>query len=130
MSARTSEVPCECGARATQIIVGVPESFVRFRPYEFRKDRVVGNNGKLAGRDAQQQHEGYRRHFDGIKTNIKRINRGMSRRRFDAGGFQYLGGMPGEMADSIGQQEGDKEVVAKDPVTFLKKTGMYVGEGD
>ncbi len=130
MSSRPPAVPCACGLEAIQVILSVPESWVKNRPYEFRKDKIVGNNGKLAGRTAQQQHEGYRRHFDGIATKVKRLNRSGGRRSKDAGGFQYLGGMPGEMADSIGQQEGDKEAVAKDPVGFLKKTGLYVGEGD
>ncbi len=129
MSARPSSVPCSCGAEAPQVIVP-SYAYVKDRPYEFDPKWVVGNNGKLAGRSAEQQHEGYRRHFDAIKTNIKRMNRSGSKRSKDAGGFQYLGGMPGEMADSIGQQEGDKEAVAKDPVGFLKKTGLYVGEGD
>ncbi len=130
MATRPTSVPCACGMEAVQVIRTVPESFVRNRPYEFDKRWVVGNNGKLAGRSAEQQHEGYRRHFEGIKTKVKRLNRSGGKRSKDAGGFQYLGGMPGEMADSIGQQEGDKEAVAKDPITFLKKTGLYVGEGD
>ena len=36
--------------------------------------------------------------------------------------------MPGEMADSIGEHEGDKEAVIKDPIPFLKKTGLYSGD--
>lgn len=130
MSERMPSVACHCGGTAEQIIIAVPESFVRFRPYEFRRDKVVGNNGRLVGRSAEAQHEAYRRHYEGIRKNIKRLNRSGRRNAFSTDGWQYLGGMPGEMADSIGQQEGDKQAVVKDPVTFLKKTGMYVGEGE
>jgi putative FmdB family regulatory protein len=130
MADRPSSVPCPCGKKAIQVILEAPESFVRFRPYEFDPKKVVGNNGKSKGRSAAKQHEGYRRHFDGVAKNVRRANRSASKSAHSGGGFQYLGGMPGEMYDSIGQQEGDKEAVAKDPVSFLKKTGMYVGEGE
>lgn len=130
MAARPSAVPCSCGLEAIQVILTVPEAFMRFRPYEFNQRLKVGNNGKKFGRTVEQQHEGYRKKFDAIHKNVRELNRSKSKNRHDAGGFQYLGGMPGEMADSIGQQEGDKEAVAKDPGTFLKKTGLYVGEGE
>lgn len=130
MASRPSEVACDCGKQAIQVILEAPESFVRFRPYDFDPKKVVGNNGKLKGRSAERQHEGYRRYYDGVAKNVRRANRSGSKHAKNSGGFQYLGGMPGEMFDSIGQQEGDKEAVAKDPVTFLKKTGLYVGEGE
>lgn len=130
MAARPSSVPCPCGLEAVQVILTVPEAFMRFRPYEFNAKTRVGNNGKKFGRSAEQQHDGYRKHYDGLHKNIRRLNRMPSKRRLDCGGFQYLGGMPGEMADSIGQQEGDKEAVVKDPETWLRKTGLYVGEGE
>jgi putative FmdB family regulatory protein len=130
MADMPASVACQCGQQAQRVILNVPEAFMRFRPYEFRRDRVVGNNGKAFGRTVDQQHEGYRRKFDGIHKNIRGMNRSLSKNRHDTGGFQYLGGMPGEMVDSIGQQEGDKEAVSKDPGTFLKKCGLYVGEGE
>lgn len=130
MAEMPSTLSCQCGAEMHRVILEVPEAFMRFRPYEFRRDKVVGNNGKKFGRDVDQQHAGYERHFAQIKKNIGRMNRGFSKNRHDAGGFRYLGGMPGEMADSIAAQEGDKEAVSKDPETWLKKTGMWVGEGE
>lgn len=131
MSAMPPSVPCECGAAADRVMsVNKNEVFVRFRPYEFDQTRKVGNNGKKFGRTVEQQHEGYRRRFDTIRKNIRGLNRNASKARFEANGVRYLGGMPGEMADSIGQQERDPEAVAKDPETWLKKTGMYIGEGE
>ena len=130
MASRPGSVPCSCGLEAVQVILTVPESFMRFRPYEFRRDKVVGNNGKKYGRTAEQQHEGYQRHFGNVRKNVRALKRSLSGSRHDAGGVRYLGGMPGEMADSIGQQEGDKQAVSKDPETWFKKTGMYIGEGE
>lgn len=129
MSARPSYVPCSCGLQAKQVILSVPDSFVRFREYQFDPKKKVGNNGKKYGRTVEQQHAAYQKKFAQIHKNVREANRSLSKNRLSSNGIQYLGGMPGEMADSIGQQEGDKEAVAKDPGHFLKKTGLYVGEG-
>jgi putative FmdB family regulatory protein len=131
MSSMPASVPCACGSAAARVIShNANEVFVKFRPYSFDPTKKVGNNGKAFGRTVEQQHEGYRQHFDGIKKRVKAFNRDGSRSRFEKNGIRYLGGMPGEMADSIGQQEGDPEAVAKDPETWLRKTGMYIGEGE
>lgn len=130
MSARPASLPCECGGEAKQVILSVPESFVKYRPYEFRKDKVVAHNGKKYGRTVDQQHKHYEEHFGQIRKNIARSNRSRSKNAYDAGGFRYLGGMPGEMADSIAAQEGTKQAVSIDPDYWFRKTGMYVGEGD
>ena len=108
-----------------QIIVTVPESYVRFRPYEFNKAKNVRSNGHMFGRTDEQQHETYRRAFDEQRKQVAAQRRSGS--LFKEAGCEYLGGMPGEMADSIAENEGQKEVVEKDPVNFLKKTGLYMG---
>ena len=130
MAARPASLPCSCGGSAVQVILTVPDSYVRFTPYEFRKDKVVGNNGKRFGRTKEQQHEHYESHFGQIRKNIARSNRSRSKHSYDAGGIRYLGGMPGEMADSIAAQEGTKQAVSLDPDYWFRKTGMYVGEGE
>jgi hypothetical protein len=125
MSARPESLPCLCGGEGRQVILSVPESFVRFRPYEFNKAKNVRSNGRLFGKTDEQHHEGYRRAFDEQKKQVASQRRAGS--LFKEGGCEYLGGMPGEMADSIDENEGGKETVAKDPVTWLKKTGMFMG---
>jgi putative FmdB family regulatory protein len=130
MPARPAKVPCPCGAEAPQAILTVPEAFMRHRDYAFDRTKIVGNNGARFGRNVEQQHAGYRKHMDAMHKRIRGLNRSMSKNRHDLGGIRYVGSMPGEMVDSIGYQEGDKEAVVKDPETFLKKTGLYVGEGE
>lgn len=125
MADRPSSLPCQCGGVGSQVILSVPQSFVRFRPYEFNKAKNVRSNGALFGRTDEQQHEAYRRSFDTQRKQVAEMRRSLSKN--SEGGFEYLGGMPGEMADSIAETEGGKEVVDKDPVTFLKKTGLYMG---
>ena len=127
MADRPATLPCgSCGGVAVQVIRSVPEAFVKFRDYQFDPKKVVASNGKRFGRTAQQQHEGYRKNLD----LQKRMVRERSHRPSKKNDIQYLGSMPGEMADSITEQEGDKNVVLQDPVTWLKKTGLYVGEGE
>lgn len=125
MSDRPAHLPCKCGCLAFQVIRTVPHVHVRFSEYQFNPAKAVGNNGKRFGRSRQQQHEKYRHDFD----LQKRMVRERSHRPNKKNDIQYLGGMPGEMADTIAEQEGDKNVVLQDPVTWLKKTGLYVGEG-
>lgn len=122
MSERPESLPCQCGGEARQIIIAVPYSCVRFAPYEFDKSKNVRSNGALFGRTDEQQHEHYRRSFDMQRKLVAQERRKPGK----DDGFEYLGGMPGEMVDSIEEKEG-KEAVAKDPVTFLKQTGMYMG---
>jgi len=124
MADRPATLPCPCGGEAVQIIVSVPEVLVRFRPYEFNKAKNVRSNGRMFGRTDEQQHEHYRRSFDMQKKLVSEQRRSAKLLKED--GFEYLGGMPGEMCDSINEAEG-KEAVQSDPVTFLKKTGLYMG---
>jgi len=127
MADRPASVPCKCGSVAVQVIRSVPQAFVRFREYQFDRSKCVAGNGRRFGRTDEQQHEKYRRDFD-LQRQLVRERSHRPSKKHD---FQYLGGMPGEMADSIVEQEGgDKNVVLQDPVTWLKKTGMYVGEGE
>jgi putative FmdB family regulatory protein len=129
MSARPDRIPCSCGKAARQIIAAVPYSFVRGAEYEFDPAKVVGNNGVLAGRSLEQQHAGYRKIFDALKTSKQRRKRSLGKGGDSVdGGIRILGYMPGEMVDSIGQQEGDKEAVAKDPEHFMRATGMWLGD--
>lgn len=126
MSARPDSLACACGGEARHVIVGTPYVFVRGAEYEFRRDCVVGNNGVLAGRTAEQQHRGYQQTIGQLKAAHQRRKRGLSKHGASVNGFEVVGVMPGEMADSIGQQEGDKEAVAKDPEFFLRKTGLHL----
>lgn len=127
ISERQSELPCpECGGIAEQIFLRVPEVLVRYREYQFDKRKNVMSNGRLYGRSDKQQHEHYRRAYDEQRKQVAAAKRSFGKDKM--GGIEYLGGMPGEMADSIGEHEGDPEVVAKDPKTFLKKTGLYMGD--
>lgn len=126
MSERPESLPCDCGGRMVQVIKAVPYVYTRFAEYQFRPDSIVGNNGVLAGRDAQQQHEGYRKQIEALKTAHGRRSRSGSRHGCSVDGVRVAGVMPGEMADSIGQQEGDKEAVYKDPDYWFKATGLNI----
>lgn len=116
-------VPCPCGHEAVRVIHSVPTSFVKDREYVFDKAKCVMSNGRRYGRTDQQQHEIYRSTFEKMKRNQKRLKG--SKHKHD---IEWVGGMPGEMADSICEHEGDKQAVYKDPVPFLKKTGLYAGD--
>lgn len=123
---RKDSLSCpECGGVAEQIFLRVPEVLVRFKEYEFNKAKNVRSNGRVYGRSDWQQHEDYRKAFDTQRRQVRAERRSFHSEK--EGGIEYLGGMPGEMADSIGEAEGDPEVVSKDPITFLKKTGLHMG---
>lgn len=122
MADMPGSIPCPCGVDAPRVIDTLPESFVANREYVFDKRKNVRNFGYKYGRTDQQQHEHYRQYFDEIKKR-KRETRS-SKKGLE---MEWVGGMPGEMVDSIGQHEGDPEAVLKDPVKFLKKTGLYDG---
>lgn len=109
-----------------QVIKSVPYCYTRFAEYQFRRDSIVGNNGVLAGRSAYQQHEGYRKQVEAIKTARNRRSRSLGKNGSSVDGIRVAGVMPGEMADSIGQQEGDKEAVYKDPDYWFKATGLDI----
>lgn len=126
MAERPASVKCTCGAVATQVFRSVPELFVKYREYQFDPSKAVASNGKKFGRTKRQQHEKYRRDFDLQRQMVRERSHRPSKKN----DIQYLGGMPGEMHDTITEMEGDKNVVLQDPVTWLKKTGMYVGEGE
>jgi len=118
MASMPQTVDCPCGQPAGRVIDTVPESYVANREYTFDKGNCVQGFGKDYGRTDQQQHEHYKKYFG----DIKRRKRGLSASQKKQG-LEWVGGMPGEMVDSIGLHEGDPEAVLKDPVTFLKKTG-------
>lgn len=126
MSAMPAEVPCECGASAVRVIsLNINPTFVKFAEYKFDKAKNVMSNGRTFGVSDQEHHEKYRRRFAAMRKMADSVKRSPSKRKT---GVQWLGGMPGEMADSIGCHEGDPEAVSKDPVTYLKKTGLYAGD--
>lgn len=116
-------LPCPCGQWAGRVIDFVPEVFVKNREYVFDKGKNVRSFAQDFGKSDQKHHEGYRQYFEDIKKRKREL--GTSKRKHE---IEWIGGMPGEMVDSIGQHEGDKEAVLKDPVTFLKKTGLYDGD--
>ncbi len=123
MAAMPSTVPCPCGQEAVRVIDSVPEGFVTDREYIFDKGNCVQGFGKDYGRTDQQQHKHYQEYFGDIKRRKRKLS--ASQRK---NGLEWVGGMPGEMVDSIGLHEGDPEAVLKDPVKFLKKTGLYDGD--
>ena len=96
--------------------------YMKDAPFEFRKDKCVVNFGAKYGRSAQQQHEMHQRTIQQMQDMKKRSKAG---KKAD---IEWLGTMPGEMVDSISRHEGDQEAVAKDPVGYLKKTGLYQGD--
>jgi len=126
MSGKPDSVACEqCGGEAQSIISrsAGSNSFVKDRPFEFDKSKCVQSFGKKFGRTDQQQHKVYQDYVEGMKKDRRAAK--LSGKKND---IEWLGCMPGEMVDSIGQHVGDKEAVSKDPVTFLKKTDLYQGD--
>lgn len=123
MSEMPDSVACGCGHRAGRVISSNSNVFVRNREYVFDKSKNVRSFARDFGVSDQKHHENYRKKFEGIKQRQKAMR--ASKHKHE---IQWLGGMPGEMVDSIGLHEGDKEAVYKDPVTFLKKTGTYAGD--
>jgi len=121
-SKKPSQLACDCGGEADHIISWNDNSFVKDRPFEFDQSKNVRSNGRLFGKTDKQHHEHYRGYFDEMKKLQDRRNRSGAKQN-----CQWIGGMPGEMVDSISEHEG-KEAVYKDPVTFLKKTGLYAGD--
>ena len=123
MASKPATLDCRCGGMARSLITGGATSFVKDRPYVFDKAKCVRSNGYMFGRTDEQQHQLYKDHFDGIAKRQDELRSSKNKHE-----LEWIGGMPGEMADSIGCHEGDKEAVIKDPVTFLKKTGLYHGD--
>lgn len=124
MSSMPASVECpECGADAVRVIDSAPESYVANREFVFDKAKCVQGFGKDYGRTDRQQHEGYQRYIKGMHD-LKR--QAASSKKGEK--IEWLGTMPGEMADGIGMHEGDSEAFQKDPVTYLKKTGLYAGD--
>jgi len=116
-------VACSCGRLAGRVLSSNANVFVKNREYVFDRAKNVRSFARDFGVSDQKHHENYRKKFEGIKQRQKALR--TSRHKDD---IQWLGGMPGEMVDSIGQHEGDKEAVYKDPIAFLKKTGTYAGD--
>jgi putative FmdB family regulatory protein len=125
MSERPETVLCACGGAMGNVIRPTPNIFVKGADYEFKREHIVGNNGAVVGRTAEQQHAMYQRQIgEWKKAKDARKRSGKASK----GGVEVIGVMPGEMVDSIGYQEGDKEAVVKDPIPFMKATGTYFGE--
>lgn len=123
MADMQSEIDCPCGQKAVRVIDSVPDSFVANREYVFDKGNCVQGFGKDFGRTDAQQHKHYQEYFAAIKKRKRSLTRNQKKQ-----GLEWVGGMPGEMVDSIGLHEGDPEAVVKDPKTFLKKTGLWEGD--
>lgn len=119
---RPLTLSCGCGETAEPHISGGQGAFVRFRPFEFRADKTVVNFGKNYGRSLQKQEALYQGYIQDMKNLVR--SQGASKKP----DIQWLGTMPGEMMDSIGLHEGDPEAVAKAPVDYLKRTGLYEGD--
>ena len=126
MSSRPDAVECpECGASAVVVISqNRMPCYVKDSEYVFDPAARVVNFGKDYGRSVEQQHQHYKDYIKDIKDRKEALRSSGKKHR----GLEWIGTMPGEMADTIGMQEGDPEAVSKDPVTFLKKTGLYEGD--
>ena len=120
-SAKPSSLDCGCGGAAEPIISANRNGFVANREYDLRPENRVVNFGKDFGRSVQQQHRAYQ---EGMKDK-RQLNRKLRESGKLGQGMEWIGSMPGEMVDGIGLQEGDPEAVAKDPETFLRKTGLH-----
>lgn len=123
MASMPQSVVCHCGSDAVRVITSAPQSFVANREYVFDKAKCVQGFGKDYGRTDAEQHRHYQEYFGDIRKRKSKL----SSKQKDQG-LEWIGGMPGEMVDSIGLHEGDPEAVIKDPTTFLKKTGLYAGD--
>jgi len=122
MADMPATVPCPCGERAVRVIRRLPDVCIRGASYEFRMDKNVRSNAQCFGRTDEQEHQVYVRKHEELRK-MKRERK--TSRKSD---FECLGMMPGAMADSISKHEGDPTLVQRDPVTFLKKTGLYLGD--
>ena len=123
---RPASLVCpQCGGEASAIVSLCAPPLVRNQPYKFDPKKTVASNGARFGRTPEEQHRHYKLAFD---TQRKLVNERRRTPKATDDGWQYLGGMPGEMADSITEQEGDKEILYRDPVTFLKKNDLYMGD--
>ena len=123
MASMPQSVVCHCGSDSVGVITSAPQSFVANREYVFDKAKCVQGFGKDYGRTDAEQHRHYQEYFGDIKKRKAKLS---SKQKGQ--GLEWIGGMPGEMVDSIGLHEGDPEAVVKDPTTFLKKTGLYAGD--
>jgi len=123
MADMPNSITCSCSGEAVRVIDSAPNSFVANREYTFDKGNCVQGFGNKYGRTDAQQHKHYQEYFGDIKKRKSKLTPSQRNQ-----GMEWVGGMPGEMVDSIGLHEGDPEAVAKDPVTFLKKTGLYDGD--
>lgn len=124
-SAKPLSLDCECGGVAESIISSNGNVFVANSDYQFTdKSKTVVNFGKQFGRSVKQQHK----HYQDYIADMKSTKKALASSKMKHTGMEWLGTMPGEMVDTIGMHEGDPEAVAKDPVTFLKKTGLYEGD--
>ena len=123
MAEMPSSVVCPCGEDAVRVMDRAPDSFVANREYVFDKAKCVQGFGKDFGRTDAEQHRHYEEYFGDIKQRKRKLS---SKQKNNS--LEWIGGMPGEMVDSIGMHEGDPEAVLKDPETFLKKTGLHAGD--
>lgn len=120
MADMPDSVACPCGKSAVRVIDTVPYSYVANREFVFKKEHCVRGFGNDYGNDDAEQHKHYQGYFGEIKKRKRKLS---SKQKLNS--LEWLGGMPGEMVDSIGLHEGDPEAVLKDPETFLKKTGLH-----
>lgn len=124
MAQRKNSVPCPCGKQAEQVITGLPAAFVMGKQYEYRRECLVDNFSGGA-RSNQEQQDGYSQQMAAARASKMAHKRAGSRHKTQA---QYLGSMPMEAVHSIGLQEGDPEIVFKDPAHFLKANNLYLGD--
>ena len=123
-SGKPDSIACSCGGAAESIISLNRNSYVANREYVFDQGDCVQNFGRDVGRSTSQQHRHYQEYFGKIKQRRRQMKGSNTLKN----GMEWIGGMPGEMADSIGMHEGDPEAVSKDPEVFLKKTGMHANQ--
>lgn len=127
--------PIECGGEAPWVRIRagdfpeptnpVPHAFVKGKPYEFDPRFAVASQHASRGVSA----EAYKRETRAQQR--REINRQKEIDKMPCKGKdavpKFLGSMSMEMAASIGLQEGDPNVLLKDPEHFLKATGRHTG---
>jgi hypothetical protein len=127
---------CACGASAgwTNISLGdipeptqkAPYAFVKGRPYQFDPRHAVHSQHASRGVSEAAYKRGTRETQRREIARQHEIDRAPMKGKHDVP--RFLGSMSMEMATSIGLQEGDPNVLLKDPEHFLKATGRHTGD--
>lgn len=120
--------PCpQCGV-ASQRVWTAPAAIVRGTPMEITARGAVPVDSRFEphGRSAEQVERAHRKF---VKAKAKLANqRKRARGASKSTGFRHLGAVPVHQLLAHQRQTGDKHVMTRDPIGFLKRTGNYFGD--